>query len=447
METTSDSGAYGSGIAKKMVDTINTEGMKRSALEFAGQLARGDFAGAVDKFDGKMKTVLPEDNLRAVWQQLTAQAGSIYMINGVSTSEAQGYTVVVVACQFAKAGMDMVMPFNDQGQMSGLNIRPSAAAASLYRPPAYVDRRAFHDTDVVVGNGEWALPGTLSMPEGDGPFPGVVLVHGSGSHDRDESIGPNKVFRDLAWGLASLGIAVVRYDKRTQAHKGKYTPEIAAKVTVKDEIIDDALLAVRLLRGTPGVDTKRIFVLGHSLGGMLIPWIGSLDAGLAGLIIMSGSPRPVEDSVIDQMTYLYGLSGMMTEQQKADLEALEAQVARVKRGDFDENTPKKDLPLGMPPVYLLALRDYKPIEIAKSLATPMFIFQGDRDYQILAGKDFKAWKEALHDKTNVTVRLFPGLNHLLIEGEGMSKPEEYSVEGHVSKDVVKVIDEWIKSRI
>jgi fermentation-respiration switch protein FrsA (DUF1100 family) len=146
---------------------------------------------------------------------------------------------------------------------------------------------------------------------------------------------------------------------------------------------------------------------------------------------------------MDQLTYIYGLSGTMSEQQKADLEALKVQVARVKGPELNENTPNKDLPLGMPPVYLLALRDYRPADVAKSLHMPILILQGGRDYQILPTKDFVAWKEALQDRPNVTFRLFPGLNHLLIEGEGLSKPEEYAIEGHMSEDVVDTIDRWI----
>jgi dienelactone hydrolase len=428
-----------------MNNTVSTEDMKKSALEFIGQLARGDFSGATTKFDDTLRSQMPRDRLEAMWQQLTSQAGAIMKINGVSTADVQGFKVVIVSIRFAKMTLDMQAPFNDQGQMGGLGFQPGSAAASQYRPPAYVDQKAFHEVEVTVGSGEWALPGTLSMPEGNGPFPGVVLVHGSGPNDRDESIGPNKVFRDIAWGLASRGIAVVRYDKRTYAHRGKFTPELADRVTVKEEIVDDALLAAHLLRHTPKVDPRRVFVLGHSEGGMLIPWIGRQGPGLAGLIIMAGSPRPLEDSILDQITYIYGLSGAMSEQQKAELEALKVQVARVKRREFDEHTPKKDLPLGMPPVYLLSLRDYRPIEVAKTLTMPILIFQGERDYQIIAAKDFEAWKEALGKRPNVMFKLFPKLNHLLIEGEGLSKPEEYAIEGHVSEEVIDTVASWIKA--
>lgn len=429
-----------------MVETVSIEDIKRSALELIGQTTRGDFAGVADKFDDTMKNALPQETLQELWKQLIGQLGPIVKVNGVNTTEVQGYRDIIVACQFEKAAMDMHVLFNGQGRISGLNFTPAAdsSAGGQYTPPFYVDPNAFMDTDITVGSGEWALPGMLSMPEGPGPFPGIVLVHGSGPNDRDETIGPNKVFRDLAWGMASRGIAVVRYDKRTLVHRSKFTPELSSNFTVKDETVDDALLAVRLLRQTPKVDTKRIFVLGHSLGGMLLPWIGSLDTGLTGLIIMAGSSRPIEDSMLDQFTYIYGLSGAMSEQQKSDLEKLKVQVARAKSPELNENTPRKDLPMGMWPVYVLSMRDYKPVETARSLPMPILVLQGGRDYQVMPAKDFEAWKAGLQDKANVSFKLFPKLNHLMISGEGPCRPEEYSIGGHVSEDVLDTIVRWIK---
>ena len=209
-------------------------------------------------------------------------------LDGASISEIQGHRTMIITGQFAKAKMDILIPFDGRGRISGLSFRPSTAAVSEYRPPAYVDRNAFNETDVTIGNGEWALPGALTIPRGAGPFPGVVLVHGSGPNDRDESLGPNKIFRDLAWGLASRGVAVLRFDKRTFAHKSKYTPELIPKITVKEEVVDDVLPAIDLLKGRQKIDPARIFILGHSLGGNLAPWIGSEDKSLAGLIIMAG---------------------------------------------------------------------------------------------------------------------------------------------------------------
>src|SRR4051794_11541515 len=166
----------------------------------------------------------------------------------------------------------------------------------------------FTEEPVVVGSGEWALPGTLTLPTGTGPFPAVVLVHGSGPHDRDETIGPNKPFRDLAWGLAAQGVAVLRYEKRTHEHPAKLMP-LKEKLTIREESVDDAVAAVALLRKQKEVDGKRIFVVGHSLGAIVAPKVAALEPAVAGIVLLAGSPRPFEDIILDQLTYLASLKG------------------------------------------------------------------------------------------------------------------------------------------
>ena len=169
------------------------------------------------------------------------------------------------------------------------------------------------------------MPGTLTVPNGKGPFPAIVLVHGSGPNDRDESIGANKPFRDLAYGLATHGIAVLRYDKRTHVH-----PEQFANIvfTVKEETIDDALSAVALLRTTAHIDPTRICVLGHSLGGMLIPRIGLADNRVAGLIVLAGATMPLGDTMLRQVRYLAEAQGPITPEVQQQLDAISGQIAR-----------------------------------------------------------------------------------------------------------------------
>ncbi len=348
--------------------------------------------------------------------------------------------------QFEKANIDIQVVFNSQGQISGLFFKPasdSEAAPAAYAAPEYVDNQKFTETEVTVGSGEWALPGTLTLPEGDGPFPAVVLVHGSGPNDRDETIGPNKPFRDLAWGLASQGIAVLRYDKRTLTHGGKFTPDVLSKLTVQEETIDDALLAAQLLRQTDKIDPQRVYVLGHSLGGMLAPRIGQQDPSLAGLVMMAAPDRPMEDVVLDQMNYLLNLDGELDSQDTAQLQALQTQAANAKNPDLPENTPPEDLPLGMPAAYMRDLQGYVPSETAKSLAMPLLVLQGGRDYQVSPTLDFESLKTALAGKTNADFKLYPELNHLFIAGEGPSTPDEYKIAGHVSPQVIADIAAWI----
>ncbi|MGZ7119497.1 MAG: alpha/beta hydrolase family protein, partial [Methanobacterium sp.] len=275
--------------------------------------------------------------------------------------------------------------------------------------------------------------------------PGIVMVHGSGPNDRDETIGPNKPFRDLAWGLASKGIAVLRYDKRTFVHAKELTPDLVQKITVKEEVIDDAILAIQLMRQIEKIDPKRIFLLGHSLGATVAPRIGKKDQALAGLIIMAGITRSLEDTILDQYTYLYSLSGTMTDVQKAELEALKEKVDRVKDPELSDDTPSRDLPLGVPVAYWKDLRDNDPSDAVKSLSMPILILQGERDYQVLQTDDFEGWKKALNNRKNATFKIFKGLNHLFIAGEGKSTPQEYLVEGHVDVDVIDFMVSWIEN--
>ena len=278
------------------------------AQEFITQLANGEYEAATARFDAAMLNAAPAPKLQQIWEQLLGQVGAYQEQLDAEAEQVDEYTRFNVTTQFEKARIVIQVVFNGQGQISGLFFKPdegSEAAPAAYTAPDYVDSQKFTETDVTVGSGEWALPGTLSMPVGEGPFPAVVLVHGSGPNDRDETIGPNLPFRDLAWGLASQGIAVLRYDKRTKARASQFTPDVISKLTVQEETIDDALLAAQLLRQTDKIDPQRIYVLGHSLGGMLAPRIGQQDPALAGLVMMAAPNRPLGDLALDQFNYIF----------------------------------------------------------------------------------------------------------------------------------------------
>ena len=427
------------------MSSLNFENLKALAERFVSQLLQNNYDKAASQFDDQMKTAFPESELKKSWQRVTIPAGDLIQMGVLQTAEMEGHRIVSVRCQFELAAIDAQLVFNSQGQISGLSLIPSKTE---YHPPAYVDTSTFTEVEVTIGKGKWAVPGTLTIPnssyDNTEPFPGVVLVHGSGPNDRDESIGPNKIFRDLAWGLASKGIAVLRYDKRTLKHASEFTESLVLKMTVKEEVIEDALLAVNLMRGAPQIDSKNVFLLGHSLGASVAPRIGEQDPELAGLIIMAGIIRPLEDTILEQFTYLYSLAGSMTDEQKATLESLKVKVARVKDLQPSAEVPSTELPLGISATYFLDLHNHPTEEILKKLSMPMLILQGGRDYQVSPTNDFEIWKKELKTRDNVYLKLFPSLNHLFIEGEGKSTPQEYGVEGHVSEEVIEVISQWLK---
>jgi hypothetical protein len=283
---------------------------------------------------------------------------------------------------------------------------------------------------VTVGEGQWKLPGTLTVPIGQGPFPAIVLVHGSGPNDRDEAVGGTKVFKDLAEGLASRGVVVLRYEKRTR----QYSAAMAglASFTVEDEAVEDAVKGAALLRAQPEVNPKRVFVLGHSLGGYLAPRIAEEDGKLAGLIILAGAARPMEDAVVDQAEYL----GVSADNLKT-VKAVAAKIKTLEPGD--EDSPPI---MGAPVAYWLDLKGYDPAALAKKLALPMLILQGDRDFQVTM-KDFALWKAAVGANKAVTMRSYPALNHLFVAGEGKSTEAEYRKPGHVAPEVIDDIAKFV----
>jgi dienelactone hydrolase len=293
---------------------------------------------------------------------------------------------------------------------------------------------------VTIGDDDWKLGGTLLIPVGTPPFAGVVLVHGPGPNDRDESIYSNQVFRDLAEGLASRGIAVLRYDKRTKVY-GEKMSEL--DFTLQQETVEDAVRAAALMRRQPEIDPNRVFVLGHSLGGFASPRIAVQDGKLAGLIFLAANARPIEDVALAQNDYVAHLNGSPSAEVQKRLDSLKDEVAKVKQ--LDPGKPNPPVVLGLPVGYLLDLKGYDPATEAKKLPMPMLFLQGERDFQVTM-TDFGIWKSAMSERNDVTFRSYPKLNYLFITGERKSSPTEYRTPGNVDAEVVGDIAAWVSAR-
>jgi dienelactone hydrolase len=393
-------------------------------------LDKEDFAAASKHFAEAVAQALPGDKLADIWKGIVKQVGPLKKQGKATAEKVQGHDVIWVECVFEKATLYTRVVFDGEGRVTGLSFRPTGPAGE-YKPPSYVKRGAFRDSAAQVGEGEWVLPATLTVPVGDGPFPAVVLVHGSGPNDRDETIGGHRPFRDLAEGLASQGVAVLRYEKRTRQHGVKFVK--IKDYTIKEETLDDALAAAALLRKTKDIDPGRVFVVGHSLGAMAAPRLGELDGQLAGLILMAGPSRPMADVIMEQLDYVESLDRPAAGPAKAVLDKLRSDAEKMKD------------PKGEPGAYWLSVRDLRQVETAQKVKQPLLILQGGRDYQSTM-TDFEGWKKALSGRKGATLKSYPNLNHAFAEGEGKAKPAEYLKEGHVAKDVVDDIATWVKAQ-
>ena len=429
--------------------SINMNGQQKSpypmdelisrAKEFVQMLEKGDYKASVKNFDETMTKLVPPEKMKQVWETVIKQVGKLKQQKGVRTESVPNYDIVYVTCEFERATFDVKVVFNKNKQIAGQFFTPTPVP---YKPPGYANCDSFTEIDVAFGKQGWKLPGTLSIPKGDGPFPAVILVHGSGPNDRDESVGANKPFKDLAWGLASKNLAVLRYDKRTKVHGVKMASQKDTALTVYEECIEDTLYAAELLRKTEKINREKIFILGHSLGGTLIPRIAPLEAHAAGFIIMAGATRPLEDLSIEQVKYIFMLDGKLSTEEKEKLKETGAAVQKIKNLTQADPNKKKEKILGAYPEYWLNLKGYDPAETAEGIQRPLLILQGGRDYQVTE-KDFENWKKALSSKKNVTFKLYPSLNHLFISGKGPSSPSEYQKPGHVDETVIKDIADWI----
>lgn len=427
------------GVPSKLPSPAAVTTPEALARAVVDSLARRSFDDAFAAFNDTMRGALPAAKLREIWDGILAQAGPLSACGDALSEKAGALVAVVLPCRFEKASLDARVVVDVDGKVAGLFFKPAAAPYTL---PSYAKVDTFEEREVTVNPGPWALPGVLTLPKAGRPAPAVILVHGSGPNDRDETVGANKPFKDIAVGLAALGVAVLRYDKRTRVHAKEMAT--STDLTVNQETIDDAVAAASLLRGVPEIDAARIFVAGHSLGGELVPRVGQRDPKLAGLLILAGSARPLGPVMLEQMRYIFGLAGGVTPEQQKKLDEIEKAWARVAAIQGGAAFDPKETPLGAPPSYWLDLKGYDAPALAKTLRRPIFVAQGGRDYQVTTA-DFERWKAALAGRKGVTLKLYPALNHLFARGEGKSSPAEYQARAPVDEELIKDIAAWVKA--
>lgn len=418
------------------IPSAPTAGQKQAiavATRVLDDLDAARYDAVVKRFAPTMAKAVDADKLRAVWMSLPLQFGASKGRGTPRVDSADGATVVHIPLAYEHLALEASVASRADGLIVGFLVQPAP-------PPPAATRTDLPAREVAFGPANRStVPGTLLMPNGKGPFPAVVLVHGSGPNDRNETAGGTRVFLDVAEGLADRGIASLRYDKRTKVHP----LEFAKVYTIDDETVDDAVAAVAFLRAQPGIDAKRVFLVGHSQGAMMAPRIAQRAPGLAGLVLLAAPARHLEDIVHDQFNLLARLDGNVDAAETAQLAQIDVAIARVKSFGSDV-APDTKLLNDLPASYWRDLRDYDPVATAKSLTLPILLLQGDRDFQVTA-PDWALWGTAFATSDRVKSVHYPALNHLFVAGTGPGTLAEYAVPGHVATQPIDDAAAWIKA--
>jgi uncharacterized protein len=425
-----------------LVDSSSHELIFKSKA-FVNLMTENEFEQAFEYFDDNMKNALPLENFEKTWYSIINQMGELQEIVKADIKPLEDKKFVVLTGKFENMYLDLRLIYDSTGKMAGFFIAPNNDY-KVYKTPGYVDINTFEEHELTFGTKGMELKSILTLPKKENhkkSLPVVILVHGSGPNDMDESIGPNKPFKDLAWGLATKGIAVFRYNKRTYEKPEDFINKID-DLTVWDETINDVLQATGKMKNIPDINPKMIYILGHSLGGLVAPRIGEKEKNLAGLILMAAPAQPFHKIIIPQYEYLFNLDEQVTTEEQEKLDSMKIKISRIENPGLSVETPMKLLPFESPASYWLDLRNYYPVKKAKELKCRILILQGERDYQV-PKSEFEIWQKEFANEKRVNLKLYPKLNHLFMEGKGKSNPEEYMHESHIPEYVIDDIVEFI----
>ncbi len=395
------------------------------AKTFVNYLSQGNFQQAEKMFTQRVMEALPSSKLETIWKSLEAQLGQFEEVKNMNAGKSGDYVVVMVNVEFKKGYMDFKLVFDSSFKIAGFWI--TRAKSPKHSLPAYVQLSKFTTREVEIGQ-RWKLPAELTVPKGSGPFPAVVLIGGSGPSDMNETIGENEPFKDIAYGLSSLGIAVLRYDKRAYVYRKEMK-----KIDVQNVYLQDASYAIEYMLHEPFVD--KIFVLGHSLGAYLLPEIAKENPEVSGLIMMAPPARPLAEVMVDQLRYISKLSPQSAEEIQKILDKL----TLIEKHELNP----QEFVMGAPASYYYELEKYDPVKILRTLSKPVLICQGGKDYQVTR-KDFEIFEKAFESDPLFTFKWYPNLSHIFTVVNGIPSPTNYNVPSNVSKEVIEDLVEWIK---
>ncbi|APE36196.1 alpha/beta hydrolase [Nocardia mangyaensis] len=329
---------------------------------------------------------------------------------------------------------------------------------AMERPQDPAPPFPYSSEDVTYRSGDITIAGTLTTPEGDGPFPAMLLITGSGPQDRNEEIMGHKPFQLLADTFTRAGYAVLRADDRGVGGTGGTLDQ-----ATYSDLADDAAAGVVFLRERPEIDPARVGLFGHSEGGYLAPLVAARpDSGIAFAILMAGPSVPGADVLIEQNEVIMASSGAPQEQIDAQVTFVTEWTALLRAGDTEgakayaqqhndslpeaERTPQSAVDSFSTP-YMTSFVTYDPKPALEALRVPVLAFFGGTDQQVIATQNEGPMRENLAGAPDATVHTFPGLNHMMQPSQ-TGKPSEYvSIETTIDPSVLTYVTDWLTQRV
>lgn len=292
---------------------------------------------------------------------------------------------------------------------------------------------SYQEENIVVTTDEFELPGILTIPEVKGVVPAVVLVHGSGPSNMNEAIGALEPFEDLAQELAKKGIASIRYHKRTFVYGSTIANDY--NFTIYDEVIDDVLSAINILRADERIDSDNLFLIGHSMGGQLAPIILNIDKNMKGAILLAGTTEHMIDVVMRQLQ----------EQESSYYDTYLPYYEYFR--NLKEVVPGEEGYFYMG-AYEAYWASYNNLELQTEVIEAseyysLLIMQGGQDLQV-PKTTLDDYKNLLVGKENVQYKYYEELNHCFVYGVGENINTAYLIRRKIPTEVIDDIVNFIK---
>lgn len=284
------------------------------------------------------------------------------------------------------------------------------------------------------------LPGYLYQPNNIKTSQAVVMIQGSGPSDRHETIGSNKIFLDIIMPMLDKGISVLVYDKRSYVYQAKMLNN-EDTIDYYDETINDAVAAINFLKKQPNIDSTKISLIGHSLGGKCAPIIAT-KISLNKLIMLAAPVRPLIELLPEQIEYIANIDAVIDENEKTQINQLKWIKNKILSPDYTSKS-KITIP-GTTAKYWVTDKNFDNLKVAQTLKLPTLLIQGGRDYNVPL-KDYNLWIEGMKNKPNFKPVLFDDLDHLFFTGSGLANPKDIAKPNHVSTKVINEIITFLKN--